>query len=223
MPEVKLAFHPNSGATYFFNRCAGKLGYYLGLTGKTLQGSDIVRAGFATHYCKNSNLEKLQNTLLNCTNKDHIQDIFENICEKSFPEFTLNPIMERITNCFSEVTIEDILLKLKSDGSPWANETLNILNGHSPVALKVILRQLLKGQSLDLKSCLEMECNISLNCYKYPDVYEGIRVSLEDKHDKPRWNPPKLSEVTEEIIDRYFSPVVEDLQRTLLKKVDERT
>ncbi|XP_028127690.2 3-hydroxyisobutyryl-CoA hydrolase, mitochondrial-like [Diabrotica virgifera virgifera] len=223
MPEIKLGFHPNSGATYFFNRCAGKLGYYLGLTGKILQSSDIVRAGFATHYCKNNNLEKLQNTLLNCTNKDNIEDIFENICEKRFPEFTLNPVMDRITNCFSATTIEDVLLKLQYDGTPWAKETLNILNRHSPVALKVTLRQFLKGQGLDLKSCLEMEGNISINFYKHPDVFEGIRVTLEDKHDNPSWNPPKLSDVTEEMVDRYFIPVVEDLQKTLLKEVDERT
>uniref|UniRef100_A0A6P7EXI3 3-hydroxyisobutyryl-CoA hydrolase, mitochondrial n=2 Tax=Diabrotica virgifera virgifera TaxID=50390 RepID=A0A6P7EXI3_DIAVI len=223
MPEVKLGFHPNSGATYFYNRCAGKLGYYLGLTGKTLQGSDIVRAGFATHFCKNNNLEKLQSTLLNCTDKNSIEDIFENICEKRFPEFTLNPIMERITNCFSATTIENILLKLQSDGTPWAKETLHILNRHSPVALKVTLRQFLKGQSLDLKSCLEMEGNISINFYKYPDVFEGIRVVLEDKHDKPSWNPSKLSDVNEEMIDRYFIPVVEDLQKSLLKEVEDRT
>ena len=39
------------------------------------------------------------------------------------------------------------------------------------------------------------------------DFYEGVRAVIVDKDNKPRWDPPTLEAVTEEIVLRHFAPV----------------
>lgn len=221
MPEIKVAFHPNASSTYFLNKLPGKLGIYLGLTGNSLRGHDVLCVGLATHFCDSKKLEKLEEALLNSSNEKDVEYIIESISENQIPEFSLKNVMENINKCFSESTVEAIITNLERDDSSWAKETLNTLKRHSPTALKITLRQFREGKNKTLKDCLIMESNLSINCFKYPDIYEGIRVLLQDKNDTPKWNPSNLSEVTEEMIDRFFTPVAEDLQELIFNDVDD--
>jgi len=36
------------------------------------------------------------------------------------------------------------------------------------------------------------------------DFYEGIRAALVDKDKKPKWNPLKLEDITEEMVASHF-------------------
>ncbi|PHU29681.1 3-hydroxyisobutyryl-CoA hydrolase-like protein 5 [Capsicum chinense] len=49
-PETSLGFHPDCGFSYMLSRLPGRLGEFLGLTGVTLKGKEIVAAGLATHF-----------------------------------------------------------------------------------------------------------------------------------------------------------------------------
>lgn len=173
MPESKIGFHPNVGGTYFLNRAKGRLGYYLGLSGNTLKGSDVLQAGFATHYCLSKNLETLEKAILYSSTKDNTKEIIDDICERNIPYFSLASVMDTIDRCFSAPTIEDIFKKLDEDGSDWSRKTVKKLRKYSPTSLKVILRQLQKGKHFDLEECLVMETNLTVNFYKFPDVLEG--------------------------------------------------
>lgn len=44
------------GATYILSRMRNNIGYYLGLTGKTLKGEDVFIAGLAHFYIKSKQL-----------------------------------------------------------------------------------------------------------------------------------------------------------------------
>ncbi|GAY43558.1 hypothetical protein CUMW_075420 [Citrus unshiu] len=50
MPEVLIGFHPDVGSSYYLSRLPGHLGEYLGLTGATLSGEEMLFCGLATHY-----------------------------------------------------------------------------------------------------------------------------------------------------------------------------
>jgi hypothetical protein len=39
------------------------------------------------------------------------------------------------------------------------------------------------------------------------DFYEGIRIVLVDKGDKPSWRPPTLKAVKTADVDAYFAPL----------------
>ena len=58
MPETAIGFFPDIGATFFLPRLPGRLGMYLGLVGRRIQGGDAVHAGFATHFVPRADLPR---------------------------------------------------------------------------------------------------------------------------------------------------------------------
>lgn len=42
MPETKIGYSPDVGASFFLSRMDGELGTYLGLTGETLKGREVL-------------------------------------------------------------------------------------------------------------------------------------------------------------------------------------
>ena len=42
MPETKIGYSPDVGATFFLSRMDGEIGTYLGLTGSSLKGRDVL-------------------------------------------------------------------------------------------------------------------------------------------------------------------------------------
>ncbi|XP_028130983.1 3-hydroxyisobutyryl-CoA hydrolase, mitochondrial-like [Diabrotica virgifera virgifera] len=222
MPECKFAFHPNAGASYFFNQSQGKLGYYLGLTGERLSGTDIVKGGFARYFCHSSKLQTLEDELINCASLKDITNILDKFSEKALPPFSLDPLTTKINECFSENTIEGIFHKLQQDSSAWATTTLKTLEKYSPTSLKVSLKQLQYGKNMDLLESLAMESNITNNFYQYSDIYEGTRVLLTDRTRTPQWNPSRLSDVDEKLINAHFNSVTDKfLRQRLTKRRDE--
>ena len=49
-----------------------------------------------------------------------------------------------------------------------------------------------------------------LNCT--PDFYEGVRAVLVDRDNDPKWNPNelKLKEISNEVVERYFSKLPDE-------------
>lgn len=41
MPETKIGYCPDVGATFFLSRLDGEIGTYLGLTGESISGRDV--------------------------------------------------------------------------------------------------------------------------------------------------------------------------------------
>jgi len=49
-----------------------------------------------------------------------------------------------------------------------------------------------------------MELGMVLHCFEQGDFREGVRALLVDKDNAPRWNPPRIEDVTEEMIAAFF-------------------
>jgi enoyl-CoA hydratase len=39
------------------------------------------------------------------------------------------------------------------------------------------------------------------------EFYEGVRAMLIDKDQAPRWQPATLAEVSDSMVDAYFTPI----------------
>ena len=50
MPENSIGLFPDVGATRFLNRCPGRIGRYMGLSGARLGAADALYCGLATHF-----------------------------------------------------------------------------------------------------------------------------------------------------------------------------
>ncbi|XP_062362695.1 3-hydroxyisobutyryl-CoA hydrolase, mitochondrial [Cinclus cinclus] len=216
MPETAIGLFPDVGGGYFLPRLSGKIGYYLALTGCRLKGRDVLRVGIATHFVESEKLPALEKDLiaLKSPSKEKIADLLNSYHMKCTidqeKEFALDGHMEKINSIFSANSMEEIVKKLKQDGSPFAMKQLETINKMSPTSLKLTLKQLKEGASMSLQEVLQMEYRLSQACMKGHDFYEGVRAVLIDKDQSPKWKPAALEEVSDEFVDNCFKPLGND-------------
>ncbi len=213
MPEVSLGFFPDVGGTWLLSRAPGEIGAYLGLTGQAANGADAVHAG-------------LGDVLISTGDWPALREGLTKLPADVGPEATLAAIkrfqagaedgpvtrqQKLIDNSFSHDTVEEIVAALERDGSTFAQATLAALREKSPRGLKVALKLLrLARRSKSLEECLVREYRAALEVFASADFIEGIRAAIIDKDRNPKWSPPRLEDVTPEMVARYLAPLGED-------------
>ena len=213
MPETSIGLFPDVGATRFLNRCPGQVGRYLGLTGARLHAADALYCGFATHFVAREDLERLV-TALSAAKADDgtIDAILDRYVTDPGPA-PLAALQPAIDRCFTQNAIEGILDALETEAarggeqSAWAAETRTGLLTKSPTSLKITLRQLTIGRDYDLDAALALEYRMTQHVMAAHDFYEGVRAMLIDRDRKPQWQPATLAEVTDTLVDAYFTPL----------------
>lgn len=175
MPETAIGLFCDVGGSHFLSRLENNLGVMLGLTGFRLKGSDVAKAGIATHYVNSSKIDNLKNKLIEDTRDPKII-LKENTDDLDALKFTLEPNLEKINLIFAHQSVETIVNALKNDNSEWAQGMLKIINEVSPTGLKITRKEILKGKHLSLDECLIMEHRLAYRCVeaKYSaDFFEG--------------------------------------------------
>ena len=64
---------------------------------------------------------------------------------------------------------------------------------------------------MEFEDIMTMEYRLSQGCMAGHDFYEGVRAVLIDKDNAPKWHPPTLAGVGEEVVASHFAPVSNDL------------
>ena len=52
-----------------------------------------------------------------------------------------------------------------------------------------------------------MELRLALRFMEDHDFYEGVRAVVVEKDNQPNWLPSRISEVTNDAVERYFLPL----------------
>jgi len=217
MPETAIGLFPDVGATRFLNRCPGHIGRYLGLTGVRLRAADAIYCGFATQFVPHDRITELVETLGRAAWQtgrecDRIDEVLAGFEEDPGPA-PLGALQGSIDRCFAGGNVEGILNSLAAEvaargvHADWAAETRAGLLTKSPTSLKITLRQLTIGRDYDLEAALVLEYRLTQHVMTAHDFYEGVRAMLIDKDQVPKWQPVTLAEVSDRMIDAYFSPI----------------
>lgn len=183
MPETAIGLFPDVGGSYFLSRTPGAIGNYLGLAGPTLNAADAIYA-------------RLADTSLPV--------------DGPHPESELARQRPAIDRHFSQPTALEIVASLESETDAahrdWALSTAALLRKRSPLLLEVTVEQLRRGATMNLADCFRMELNMIHACFDQGDMMEGIRALIVDKDNNPRWNPPRLEEVSRTSVEKFFAP-----------------
>ena len=106
---------------------------------------------------------------------------------------------------FSAIDVPGIVASLANDAqTPWAVDTLALLQQRSPLSLCVTDRQLAKGRRLDLADAFRMELVLGYHAFAAGDFVEGVRALLIDKDKQPRWRYATLDEVPQAQVEAFF-------------------
>ncbi|PUZ45391.1 hypothetical protein GQ55_8G219200 [Panicum hallii var. hallii] len=217
MPETALGLFPDVGASYFLSRLPGFYGEYVALVGARLDGAEMLKCGLATHFLRSNNLLLLEESLKKVDTSETlaVRRIIDQFAEQpSLKENSSLNRLEIINKCFSKRTVEEIISALEQRASnladEWVAATIQSLKKASPTSLKITLRSIREGRTQTIGECLRREyrmvCHVVRGDFSR-DLYEGSRAILIDKDQKPMWMPPRLEQVHDEAVERYFSRI----------------
>ena len=208
MPETVIGLFPDIGATTFLNRCPGRIGRYLGLTGARLKAADALYCGLVTHNVPRARLPELTEALVGLAwqkgqERRQVDALLAEFTAPAGPA-PLAELQPAIDRCFAPDSVEGIIAALERESGDWARAALESLAKASPTSLKITLRQLEIGAQYDVEEALQLEYRMTQHAMQRNDFFEGVRALLVDKDQKPRWSPASLAEVGEADIAFYF-------------------
>jgi enoyl-CoA hydratase len=213
MPEVGLGFFPDVGGTWLLSHSPGEIGTYFGLTGQTMNGPDAIYARFADAVVPSGKLAALREALTEVragTTSAEIKTLIDGFATGE----TAGPVaamQAKIDSWFGHDRMEDIVAALQRDGSELAQATLKTLSEKSPRGMVVTLKLLrLARASSSLEECLVREYRAALQVFASDDFREGVRAAVIDKDRNPKWSPPRIEDVTPEMVAPYFAEIGAD-------------
>ncbi|HLX01374.1 MAG TPA: enoyl-CoA hydratase/isomerase family protein [Trinickia sp.] len=211
MPEVQIGLFPDVGASRFLNLCPGRLGLYLALTGRRINAADALYGKFATHHVPSERLPALIDSLATLSwqaGGARAQT------DATLARFASDPgaaalasIQPDIDRVFAAASVEAIVAALAREAAAWAKDAHAAMMRASPSSLKITFRQLALGRGMNVEAALALEYRLTQHVLAAQDFFEGIRATLVDKDNAPRWRPDSLAGVTDIAVDGYFAPL----------------
>ncbi|RFB01626.1 enoyl-CoA hydratase/isomerase family protein [Parvularcula marina] len=206
MPECGIGLIPDVGASYFLPRLPSGMGNYLAYTGTRLKGADCLTAGVAAHVIAEDNLPGVRNDLLSLDLAGDagatISAILDGAANRRPGD--LIEMLDMIRTYFERVeSVPALLRQLRDEHEGFGAHCLDRIAHGSPTSL-LLTHELLAGAPDDFASCISREFNVTANILTGHDFYEGVRAQVIDKDRRPKWEPEKLSEVSEDVIKGYF-------------------
>ncbi|KAJ0238843.1 hypothetical protein HA466_0233910 [Hirschfeldia incana] len=221
MPETELGLFPDVGASYFLSRLPGFFGEYVGLTGARLDCAEMLACGLATHFVPSTRLTALEADLCRVGSSDPVT-----FSSTILNAYTQHPRLKQhsayhrldvIERCFSRRTVEEIISTLEREAiqepDEWISATIRALKKASPASLKISLRSIREGRFQGVGQCLIREYRMVCHVMKgelSKDLVEGCRAVVIDKDRKPKWEPRRLEQVTDNMVDQYFKRMDEE-------------
>jgi enoyl-CoA hydratase/carnithine racemase len=221
MPETRIGFLPDVGATRFLSVMPAEVELYVGLTGVTLTGAEALHVGLADLCVPSEWLDTFEERLLRIATADASADellralrtVFEPPCN-IVPHAGLGAFAQLILRHFDRRSgVERIVATLRQDLErehprevrQWLQAAYDAMTSHSPTMLYVTRDALLRGRQMTLAECFRMELGIVTRAIEEGDFSEGVRAHLVDKDRKPRWAPATLAEVRPERVRHFLA------------------
>ncbi|XP_023633585.1 3-hydroxyisobutyryl-CoA hydrolase 1 [Capsella rubella] len=232
MPETALGLFPDIGASYFLSRLPGFFGEYVGLTGARLDGAEMLACGLATHFVPSKRLTALEADLCKIGSSD------PTFASTVLDAYTQQPRLKQqsayhrldvIDRCFSRRTVEEIISALEREATQeadgWIPATILALKKASPASLKISLRSIREGRLQGVGQCLIREFRMVCHVMKgeiSKDFVEGCRAILVDKDKNPKWEPRRLEDMKDSMVEQYFERMGEEEEWEDLKLLSRK-
>lgn len=218
MPETAIGYFPDVGGSYFLPRLGEALGNYLGITGAHIRAADALYTGLADYCVKRDDFAQLDRALDSQAWSDQAEHELNRILQThavtDLSAGEIQNLRAAIDKHFAHETVREIRNSLANENNPdyqdWVDRTLASIDAKSPLAMEVTQELLRHGAELSLPDCFRLELHLDRQWFEEGDIMEGVRALIIDKDKTPKWNPPRLEDVSRARVERFFegfSPV----------------
>lgn len=206
MPECGIGLVPDVGGSYLLARAPGHLGEYLGLTGARMDAGDAILAGFADTFIPRAGWRDLIDMLEASGNVAHVASHAQ-----TPPASGMQNLMGDINLYFEARALDGITAGLRDATGEFAERALKAISRNSPLSMACTAEILhrLRGESLSIRTALELEYRFTHRSMQDGDFLEGIRAQIIDKDRKPAWKHAG-GVVPSEAINHMLAPLGAD-------------
>ena len=205
MPETGIGLFPDVGGGWYLPRMPDHIGLWLALTGARIKAADCELIAVATDYVEMKDVADLKAAIV--ADPAAVETILTEF-EADAGRPPLADHQDEIARLFAGDSVEAIVAALAAADTDWAREQLKVLATKSPQTLKVAFRQLkLGGQAKTFAENMAMEYRIGARVVRRHDFLEGVRAVIVEKDSAPRWSPPTLESVSDDLLDAIFAPL----------------
>lgn len=215
MPECGIGLVPDVGGSGLLAHAPGRIGVYLGTTGRRMGPGDAIHAGFADHFVPEADWTALTAALIETGDAGAVAR-----AAGAPPQGDLPALQAQIDRLFAARTLADLVAALRADGSDFAGDTLKRLGRGSPLAIAcaIEMQNRLDAHST-IRDALRLEYRFTHRAPEHSDFLEGIRAAIIDKDKSPRWRHADLASVPDRDVAQMLAPLGEHG----LKLEEERT
>ncbi|HTI19075.1 MAG TPA: enoyl-CoA hydratase/isomerase family protein [Trinickia sp.] len=216
MPETRIGFFPDVGASWFLARTPGAIGQYLAVTGATIRAADALYAGLADVCIDEAALPALLERLRSEPFADgaDVVDCIARAAATAPCDAARDPQCSSLAAArawidrhFGQRDVAHILASLeaeRADGArDWAEEIVATLRERSPLAMAVSLDVVARAEG-SMAECLRRDLDLTRSMFEFGDVVEGVRARIVDKDDHPQWRIARIEDVRSLDVDRMF-------------------
>ena len=206
MPETTIGLVPDVGGMWLLANAPGRMGEYLGLLSERMAAADAIYAGFADTFVEAARLEDML-AALSDQDGDPVGVTIASFAAAPAPT-THAERQNDIDDIFSAATLEDIVRNLKASDVGWAEAALNAIGQRSPLSLKLTLAAIRAAREVNsLEAALNLEYRLTCRLFERGEFIEGIRALLIDKDKAPKWNPPTIEAVSDDLVAEFMAPL----------------
>lgn len=209
MPETGIGFFPDVGAAYHLLKAPNYLGRYLALSAQSIGPADILEAQLAEHFVSSARHDELVQTFIQTKN---IPEILKSFSESVPKGGIFKNQSERIARIFRDMNVKRILKELGEDTTPFALETLALIESRSPTSVLVTAEHLRRSESKSFDDVIAEDFILAQRFLERIDFYEGIRAAVIDKNRNAQWNPKEIEAVKVEDVQSHFVPTGHNLE-----------
>ncbi|WP_099866509.1 enoyl-CoA hydratase/isomerase family protein [Pararhizobium haloflavum] len=186
MPECGIGLIPDVGGSMILGHAPGRLGLYLGLTGKRLKADGAILTGFADAFVPSQSVAELTARLIETGDADGALSSLAVDPDGG----ALRELQAEIKVAFAGSDPADCLRRLddaSADGN-WQAEAAKAMRRASPLSIQCAHAAILKASEIsDLRDALKLEYRFSWRCMEHGDFLEGVRAQIIDKDRNPHW------------------------------------
>lgn len=211
MPETGLGFVPDVGVCNYISSLPKALGHFVGLLGRSLEASDLVKYNFSHIYIDSKDYEKLIEKLIDLSEIYEGEELIEKLKiegEKyNLPvkETFVDKNYDKIEKYFNKDSLEEIYKSLEENlEDEFAREIYDDLKARSQFMLQVQFEKYFLCKNLTYHETVDLDLKVLNYALEIGEMEKGIKSKVIDKDYQPKWREMSLEDVEIEEVKKLL-------------------